>query len=221
MRSTSPLLALLLCGTLTAPAHSAPRSAPTTLADAIDYFRDITHANFDVNWKVLEAAGIARDEPVQLSLKNVTLRTALKKTLDAAAPGQLTFYVDQNVIHVTTVADADTHLITRVYPVGDLLVAPPDFAGPDLSLNQSGGGSRTGGSGGGSSSSSGSLFSNAVETAIGRGDTVAQRGAALVELIQSTVRPEVWTANGGKATIRFFHDNLIVTAPPSVQDLLD
>ena len=215
-----PILVVLAAASMAAGA-TPKANGPSTLAEAVEYFRNLTHANFDVDWKTLKAAGVGRDVPVSLNLKRVTLRTALKKTLEAAAPGLLTFYVDQNVIHITTIEAADAQLITRVYPVGDLLTVAPDFAGPDLGLNQSSGGSRTGGSGGSGGSSGDSLFGNAVETAVTRGDTVAQRGAALVDLIQSTVRPEVWAVNGGKATIRFYHNSLIVTAPPSVQDLLD
>jgi hypothetical protein len=42
----------------------------------------------------------------------------------------------------------------------------------------------------------------------------------LVDLIRETVVPSIWVENGGKATIRFFSGNLIVTAPRSVHEAI-
>ena len=43
--------------------------------------------------------------------------------------------------------------------------------------------------------------------------TRADRAQALVDVITSTIQPEIWQANGGTAAIRFFNGSLIVTAP--------
>jgi hypothetical protein len=41
-----------------------------------------------------------------------------------------------------------------------------------------------------------------------------------VDLIVQTVYPNMWVQNGGKASIRFFNGNLIVTAPRSVHEAI-
>lgn len=229
-RSTLLVLTILACAPLahadfnagTALVKRLPevKFDQSSLSDAIDFFRTATDGNFVVDWKSLEQVGIGKEAVVTLQLRNIPTGVALKKTLDSAAPNLLTFYVDQNVVTITTQAVADERVVTRSYAVQDLISDVPDFVGPDFDLTQTrGGGSRTGGqSGGNSGSSGGSLFSNSSDTQ--KSDetlTRAQRAQKLIDLIQTTIRPEIWTVNGGKSTIKYYNGYLIVTAPISVQ----
>ncbi|HEX8322392.1 MAG TPA: hypothetical protein VF595_00640 [Tepidisphaeraceae bacterium] len=211
-----------------APAPTWSRRSPElnfdqiALVDAMDYFRDATAANLVVDWKALQEVGLSRETPVTIRLRGVTIRVALTKTLEAAAPGLLAFYVDTNVIHVTTRLVADSRLVTRVYDVADLLLDIPDFTDvPQFSLQQSSGSrSGGGGGGGGSGGSSGGLFGGGGGTGAGQNaqtrKPTGERAQELIDLIQSTIRPEVWDVNGGKAAIRFTAGRLIVSAPPDV-----
>ena len=188
------------------------------LNDAIDYIRDVTGANLHVDWKSLEAAGVDKGTALNIRLRNVQVRKVLNLILNEAG-GQggslLTFYVDQGVIEITTREVADRQLITRVYPVQDLLVEVPDFIGPDFNLaSQSSGGGRGGGGGGNIISSNGN--GNDTEQKMTR----AERAQALIDVITSTIQPDIWQVNGGTAAIRFFNGNLIVTAPRSVHEAL-
>jgi hypothetical protein len=195
--------------------------------DALDFVQDLSGANFHVNWAALQAAGVTKDAVIDLHLRGVPLRKALNLILSEAAAGNavLTYYVDENVIEITTLELADKVLVTRVYPVDDLLMDVPDFTdAPKFDLTQQQGnssGTQIGGSGGGGSSSSGSLFGSGG----GGGETTTvtrvQKAQQLVDLITSVVRPEIWTTNGGPASIRFFNGSLIVTAPRSVQEAID
>ncbi len=197
------------------------------LKDALDFFRDTTGANFTIDWKSIEEAGLGKDTPVSLQLKNVAMSLAMKKTLDAAGPGLMTFYVNENVITVTSVAKADTEMVTMVYPVGDLLVETPDFQGPEFSLDQNQGGSRSrgnrnsGGGGGSSGSTGNSIFGGAGGSNGTSNDekskTRTERATELIEIIHSTIRPEIWDVNGGKSSIKYLNGNLIITAPRTVQ----
>lgn len=227
---------LLMSGVVSA--QSAAKSAlerrlPTVkfsdiaLMDALDFFRDTTDANFVVDWKTMEQVGVSKETSVSLNLRYVPTRTALRATLEAAAPGLLTYYVDENVIHVTTLAKADEKMIVRIYPVQDLLVEIPDFEGPSLSLTdnqsgQSGRGNRNGGRNGGGLGGGGSIFdnNNSRDRDEEKSKTRAERAQDLIDLIKETVRPEVWDTNGGKAKIRYFNGTLIVTAPRSVQEAI-
>ena len=191
-----------------------------TLRDALDFLRDSAGLNLHVNWRAMEGAGVAADTPVTLRLRNVAARKALQSVLNEAAgdAGLLTYYVAENVVHVTTRDEADRQHVTRVYPVGDLLVNVPNFAdAPDLNVG--------GGGGGGGRGRGGSSFGGGGGSRTGLGSdeqttTRAEREQALVDLITSTVSPDVWQQNGGTATIVLYHDRLIVTAPRSVHQQL-
>jgi uncharacterized membrane protein YgcG len=235
-------LAMLLCPALIARAESSARLSldretpavkldSVALKDALDFVQDLSGANLHVNWAALQAAGVTKDAVIDLHLRGVPLRKVLSVILSEAAAGNavLTYYVDDNVIEITTLELADKVLITRVYPVDDLIMDVPDFTNaPSFDLTQSQGSGGTtvgaGGGGGGGGSSSGSLFGgggggggsdNSSNT------TRAQKAQQLVDLITSIVRPEIWTTNGGPASIRFFNGSLIVTAPRSVQEAID
>ena len=201
------------------------------LSEALDFIRDTSDANVVVDWKSLEAVNIDHDTLINLHLHDVTLRRALTIILNQAGAGNLlTFYVDDNVLEITTQAKADSILYTMVYPVQDLLIQVPDFKPQDVSgitsaLSSGGGSNQQLGAGntGGLTSSSGSSGSSAFSnSSSGSTDqkTAADQGAELVKLIMDTVRPEVWRENGGTSSIRFFNGNLIVTAPRSVQEAI-
>lgn len=232
-----PAVALLTLLSVASVAHAQATTQPSlarrgpelkfdqiALAEAMDFFRDAIGTNLVVDWKALEEIGMGRETPVSLRLRGVAIGVALRKTLDAAGgPGLIAFYIDGNVIHVTSKLVADARMVTRVYAVADLLTEIPDFTdAPTLGLPSANGGGRRGGSGGGSSSSSGSLLGNTGGTGQATRDrkTLPERAQGLVDLIQETIRPEVWDVNGGKAAIRYSAGRLIVTAPPAVQALI-
>ncbi|HZK81658.1 MAG TPA: hypothetical protein VFC46_11335, partial [Humisphaera sp.] len=50
--------------------------------------------------------------------------------------------------------------------------------------------------------------------------TREDRAKSVVDLIMAVIQPEIWQENGGKAAIRYWNGNLIVTAPRSVQEAI-
>jgi hypothetical protein len=209
------------------------------LKDAIEFFRDVTGANIHVNWRAMETAGVAADTNVNMRLREVPFRKALGLLLSEAGAGTaLTYYVDSNVIEVTTRELADKELFTRVYPVDDLVVDIPDFNQvPDLSLlatstggtGGGGGGGRSGGGGGYSGGGGGGgggqgLFGGQGLNGNGgnseKTKSKQERGEDLVKLIEELVYPDVWRDNGGPASIRYYNGQLIVTAPRSVHEAI-
>ena len=181
------------------------------LRDAFDFLRDVTGANLHVNWKAIEALGVTQDTQVNVRLRDVTLRKVLNVILnETGASGQLTYYASDGVIEVTTAEMADAQMITKVYPVDDLLMEVPDFDNaPDFSLESSGSGGGRGGGGGSGG---------------GRGEektlSKQERADALVKMIQEVVRPEIWRENGGTASVRYYNGHLVVTAPRSVHEAI-
>jgi hypothetical protein len=187
------------------------RISDATLGDAIDFIRDASGANIHVNWRALAELNVTREMPINMRLRSVSLRSVLKLLLADVGSGLLTFYVDDGVIEVTTRELADQQLITRVYPVEDLIMEIPNFTdAPDFQIQSS-----TGGRGG---SGNNSIFTGSMSSETREGKTDAERGQELVDVIMDTIQPEVWRENGGPASIRFFRGKLIVTAPRSVQE---
>jgi hypothetical protein len=184
------------------------------LEDAIAFLQDVSGANIHVNWRALEMVNITRQTPLTLRMSPMPLRKLLKYVLtEADAQNLATFYADDGVIEVTTRALADGRLITRVYPVDDLLLTIPNFTdAPTFQLQ----GAQTSGGGGGGS---GQSFLGGGTTAEDNEPTNKNhRGQRLVRLVMDTVQPDVWRENGGTASIRFFRGRLIVTAPRSVHE---
>jgi hypothetical protein len=196
------------------------------LNDAIDFLRDVSGANIFVNWKSLEEAGVAKDTPINVRLRSVKLKKALEMILTEAAGGdKLGYDVDSNVISITTKEQVDARMFTRVYPIEDLIMLIPDFTdAPDISLNTTSNNQNQnplGGSGIGPSGSSGASsdpFNPGPKEPVQKSRD--DRAKDLIELIESIIQPEVWQENGGKAAIRFWNGNLIITAPRSVQEAI-
>ncbi|HEY8665052.1 MAG TPA: hypothetical protein VIL86_00220 [Tepidisphaeraceae bacterium] len=223
---------------------AAGRNAPTRVAlnqslpemkfdnvglnDAIDFLRDVSNANIHVNWRALEDAGIPKDTQINVRLRSVPMRKVLSLILsEASSEGKLTYYLDDGVIEITTTEIADRQLITRVYPIEDLIMEIPDFSGPDFNLESTSSTStnRNGGSGTGTGSSSGSgsggLFQGADQSKDqNKAASKKERADALVQLIMDTINPNIWKENGGPASIRFYNGHLIVTAPRSVHEAI-
>jgi hypothetical protein len=185
-----------------------------SLADAIDFLRDVAGVNITVDWKELAAINITKDAQINLQLHDVTAGKILSLILSQAGPGDLlTYSIDQNVVEVTTRAVSDQQLITVVYYVIDLLQPNEQF---DYKINSITGGSAqvTGGGGGGGGGQSLTVNNSSQAKALD------QKAMDLIKLIETVVRPEVWRDNGGSASMEFLNGNLIVTAPRSVQEAI-
>src|SRR2546423_10874366 len=97
-RATSAIAAftlVLLCVSFPASADQTPRqslrhSMPelnfsgVALSDAIEFLRDASGANIHVDWKTLEAAGVAKDTQINLRLRGVTLGRVVDLVLKEA-----------------------------------------------------------------------------------------------------------------------------------------
>ena len=200
-----------------------------SFGDALDFMRDVSGANITVNWKALESAGVAKDAQVNLHLTGISLRKALEMLLTEATGGDtVTYVVDQGVIEITTRDLADHMMVTRVYPVEDLLMVIPDFTdAPQFSLDAS---QNQGNQGGGSGSSTGGVSQGGASNTIFQGNgatttteqvkTKAERAQELVELIENVVSPDIWKDNGGTASIKYYNGMLVVTAPRSIQEAI-
>ena len=71
----------------------------------------------EIDQRAVEDSGLTIDVPVAKTLKDISLRSALKLILRDLG---LTYLIEDEVLQITTPEEAETRLITVVYPVKDL-----------------------------------------------------------------------------------------------------
>jgi tetratricopeptide (TPR) repeat protein len=116
----------------------------TPLRDVIEYLKDYHQIEIQIDQRALDDVAITTDTPVTRNLKGISLKSALRLLLREL---DLQYIIQDEVLLITTPEVADTLLITKVYPVADLVL-------PIRALDMSGmfggmGGGGMGGMGGG------------------------------------------------------------------------
>ena len=91
----------------------------TPLSDAMDFLSDMHGIQIVLDETAMAEDGISSDEPLTRTLSGVTLRSALRILLQDLA---LTYVIENEVMLITTEAEAELIMSTRVYPVGDLVI---------------------------------------------------------------------------------------------------
>jgi hypothetical protein len=92
----------------------------TPLKQVIDDLHNWQGINVYFDREALDAEGISIDRPVTIKLQDIALKTALTLLLKQA---HLTYVVKDDVLQITTEAEARGKLMTRTYPVADLIDA--------------------------------------------------------------------------------------------------
>ncbi|MCA9162966.1 MAG: hypothetical protein KDA62_08300 [Planctomycetales bacterium] len=90
----------------------------TPLNDVAAYIADAQDINVLIDELALSDEGIAKDHPVTLGIRDVSLRSALRLMFKPLA---LTFVIEDEFLVITTLTTAETNLPVRVYPVQDLV----------------------------------------------------------------------------------------------------
>lgn len=179
-------------------------------SDAIEFLRDVSQANFYVEWRTLEEAGIAKDTLVTVRLRDVKLSKVLQTILqDVGGVVRLGYTIDEGVITISTEEQLAANVVTRVYDIRDLIINIPDFTeAPDFNL-------QAGGQGGGGG---GQLFSGGGGDSEDEGPTRTELVDQIIQLIQDTIATDSWKDNGGPVgTLRELQGQLIVTQTPENQ----
>jgi hypothetical protein len=161
----------------------------TPLHDVIDYLQEKHHLEIEIDGGALNDVDISLDMPITLKSKGLPLRSTLRRLL----PRELTYYVDDDVLMITTQEKASETLVTRTYPVGDLVsntveVLPAEPAAPidpNTGAKAPNGGGMGGGVGGRRPSAS----------------RVPSSYSRLIEAMTNTIQPESWGEAGGSGSI--------------------
>lgn len=118
----------------------------TPLNDVIEFLKDEHEIPIQVDKKALEDEGVDSATPITMNLAGVSFRSAMRLMLD---PIGLTYVIKNEVMLVTTKVKAEEDLITKVYPVADLVVPIETPPIGKIGLNGAVGGGGQFGAGGG------------------------------------------------------------------------
>ncbi|HUS38000.1 MAG TPA: VWA domain-containing protein [Pirellulales bacterium] len=119
----------------------------TPLEEVVEYLEDLHNIEVQLAAKALEEIGVGSDTPVTVRVKGISLRSGLRLMLDVIDP-ELTYTISNEVLMLTTREAAESNLVTKVYPVADL-VLPIQLSGFAGSGGFGGGGAQAGFGGGG------------------------------------------------------------------------
>ncbi len=87
------------------------------LSEVVDALEGQHEIQIEIDQRAVEEAGLTTDAPVAKSLAGISLRSALKLLLRDLG---LTFLIEDEVLQITTPEEAESRLVTVVYPVKDL-----------------------------------------------------------------------------------------------------
>ncbi len=94
------------------------------LGEVFDHLRDATGVNIFVNWTVLEGAGIDKQHPVTLSLRDTSAHTVLSLMFQLFNPTlsePIDYAVMDDVVVVATASEINDMRVVRIYDCLDLI----------------------------------------------------------------------------------------------------
>ncbi len=201
----------------------------TSFRHAVDWWKQVTGVALLVNWDSIEAAGVDSNLPITLKLRNAPANIVLDVILELGSPDYKMYHHETKwYVQILTRDQMLKKTEVRMYDVRDLLFQAPNFRrnapklGLSAALSSSGtvGGSSSGNSGGRSGgSSSTSLFEDSDSNDNDDNDkpTEKDRAEELIDLIRSSIEPDIWMANGGyHSSIKFYNGMLVIRAPEFV-----
>ena len=164
--------------------------------EAVIWLRVATGWNFVVNHAVLAKANVDTSAiTFSAEFNDIALGTLLDVLLE---PHGMAVRIQDNLIWLTTKADAWGRLVTRLYGISHITWQKVDFAAPEINLQPSG-------------------FTPAVEyvpeTLVE--DDPLLSGDAVAELVKDLVEPGQWDTEGW--TIKATKHYLVIRAPAKVQ----
>lgn len=168
-----------------------------SFGEVVKWMREDVGWNVVVRWNELKNLGVDAESVISLKLDDVPVHVALDECLIQLSD-QITYHVTPHLVCISTKADFDKRLYTRVYPVGELLVVPLDEEAPPVDLRQMIS----------SPARSFPLFPRG-DVAVATDDRLAEAREE-VEGMVKMLEPESWKCNGGKGSISWLGQYLIV-----------
>jgi general secretion pathway protein D len=181
--------------------------------DVVGFIGSTTGIDIDVDWESLADIGVDPDTTVTLKLKSVQIDVLLDRVLAKVSDPTLPagWAIQDGILTIASDEVLRLNTVLETYDIRDLIFVVPDFDNaPEFDLQsaiQQGG--QGGGGGGGQSPFSGG--NQDPQDVTSREDRVT----AIIELIQSNVDPDGWTALGGDtSSVTELNGNFIITTTP-------
>jgi type II secretory pathway component GspD/PulD (secretin)/tetratricopeptide (TPR) repeat protein len=207
----------------------------TPFRQVVEDLRTWTGINIVVDKRALEEDNISMDQPVEMNLNGVMLKSALAEILHQM---RLTYVIENECLNITTEAHAKGRLVLKTYQVADLVIPIEDHTTPTVaamlgmqegsmenhSMSTSGATPFTsqhslpnGQSVSGSLSNQQSSPSTPASTTQPQKKTLED---SLIKLITNTIKPESWDSMGGPGTIDYFPLGMALTInqTPDIQE---
>lgn len=105
----------------------SPQHRDLPLSEAIDYLKARHEIEIQLDFKALEETGASTDTPIPHEIKGLTLRSLLRLILTNL---DLTYVVGDGYLLITSQAEAENMLSSKVYPVQDLVALDSEFRPP-------------------------------------------------------------------------------------------
>jgi hypothetical protein len=170
--------------------------------------------NIVPRWRYLSSVGIGPDTPVTLRFRNTTVGVIMNEALvQLADQGTLRLHGTRNRLILSTAANLDSQLHTRVYEMTDLALQVPNFGdtAPTIELTGSATGTSVFTSRGSSASSGGEQAERKIK----------ERLEEFRAVIEQTIDPDSWDDNlqaphstdesRARGRIRVLGQSLIIT----------
>ncbi len=202
------------------------------LGQVLDDLRAWENINIYIDQKALDAQGVSLEHPVSVKLENISLKSALNLILKQV---QLTWIIKDEVLQITTDAEAKGKMKRVTYEVADLVIPVPNSTNP-LPMNNANNSTQpimapyaptpiVGKYALGTGTPTGEPSPSSFATETG-GATVTKTGptttreAELIKLITNTIDPRSWSDLGGPGTIDYhpLTMGLVVNQTPDIQE---
>ena len=170
--------------------------------------------------------GIARDTPVTLKARGISVAKALNLVLDGVNGSRDRFsraywIIEDGIVKIGTGVVFNRATKVRVLEVGDLLMVVPNFKAPRISLSSSSNGSNNSGSGGG-------LFGDDDDDDFNDDDSNADSDNGgrektkqdLIDILKMSIGDDMWSP-AGKGSIKYIRNKLVISQTPLGFKLLE
>ena len=200
------------------------------LKDVVKELQATQGINIFLDQRSLNEQGVSLEQPISLRLENMSMKSALNLILKQA---HLTYIIKDEVLQITTEAEAKGKMQRVVYQVADLVIPIPNAAGV-LPMGTSSSpvnqppytptpitGAYALGSGTSVGQPTGSPFATDQNGAtVTKSAPTATREAELIKLITNTVDPRSWSDMGGPGTIDYhpLTMGLVINQTPDIQE---
>jgi len=211
------LALLILCLFMTVPAVSEEFVPPAfrvlqvktsvdfneaTFRDFVTWMRDHVGWNVLVRWDKLESEGVRADTVVNVRFDEAPVSVIVNEVFRQVSSG-VTYHLTEHAMTVSSRADFNEDLFVRAYDLTDLVLQMiPCDDPPATELKPSV-----------------QTFSPFGDVAAPSVDVVADLKAKIGEIIKG-IEPSTWTDAGGKGTIYWFGNTLIVRNVIEVHELI-